>query len=318
MNIVMLERKNIGADVDVSEFEKLGNFYVYETTTKDEMLKRGLNADILIINKLPVNQDTIGTFAKLKLICITATGTDNVDISYCASRGIAVCNCKGYSTESVVQHTFAALFYVYEKLRYYDDYVKSGQYAQNTIFTHFDEVFYELERKTWGIVGLGDIGRGVARVAKAFGCRIIFYSTSGKNCNTEFQRVEWEELLAESDIISIHAPLNEATRNLFSQKSFSKMKKNAYLINMGRGPIVNEEDLVYALNNNQIAGAALDVVSKEPIDANNPLMEIKDSRKLLVTPHIAWATQEARSRLMKEVFLNINAYLAGEKRNRLD
>lgn len=317
MKIVALEIKNIGADVDLSKYNDLGDFVQYDLTSVDQIEERAGDADVLIINKLPINESTIGNFKNLKLVCITATGFDNVDVKYCNSMGIEVCNVKGYSTSSVVQHTFASLFYIYEKLNYYDAYVKSGEYAKCNIFTHIDEVFYELEGKTWGVVGLGNIGRGVANVAKAFGCKVIYYSTSGKNSNSDFERVDFDALLSESDIISIHSPLTDATRNLFSTEAFKKMKSSAYLVNVGRGPIVDEAALVKALNDNEIAGAALDVVSKEPISADNPLLAIKDSKKLLITPHIAWASLEARTRLMDEVYLNIKAFMNNEKRNNI-
>ncbi len=317
MKIVALERINVGYDVDVSKFHEIGEFVEYDISTIEQVTERGQGAEVLIINKLPMNEDTLRDLADLKLICVTATGTDNVDLNYCKSKGIGVCNVKGYSTASVVQHTFATLFYVLEKLNYYDEYVKSGEYAKNTIFTHFDEHFCELKDKTWGIIGLGEIGRGVARAAEAFGCNVIYYSTSGKNSTTDYKQVDFDTLLAESDIISIHAPLNDQTRNLMSLSAFSRMKRTAYLINMGRGPIINEADLAEALEQDMIAGAGLDVLSAEPMRQDNPLLRIKDSKKLLITPHIAWATTEARTRLMEEVRLNIEAYIKGEERGRV-
>ncbi|MCR4807557.1 MAG: D-2-hydroxyacid dehydrogenase [Lachnospiraceae bacterium] len=315
MKIRALEIMNIGADVDLSEYEGLGDFAAYDTTRIDEIETRGQDAEVLIINKLPINGSTIGKLDKLKLVCVTATGYDNVDVAYCKSRGIKVCNAVGYSTSSVVQHTFAALFYVYEKLRYYDDYVRNGDYCKSPIFTHFDRYFNELEGKTWGIAGLGNIGRKVAGVASAFGCKIVYYSTSGKNSDDTYTRLTWDEFLKESDIISIHAPLNDKTRKLFSDDAFDKMKDTAYLVNMGRGPIVDEEALVRAIKGNMIAGAALDVIDGEPMKEDSPLRELKDDDRLFVSPHIAWATSEARSRLMHEVYLNIAAYGKGEDRN---
>ena len=173
MKIVALERINVGYDVDVSRFHELGEFIEYDFSTADQIKERGQGAEILVINKLPMNENTLRDLTELKLICVTATGTDNVDVDYCKSRGISVCNVKGYSTASVVQHTFAVLFYVFEKLNYYDAYVKSGDYTKNAIYTHFDEHFCELRDKTWGIIGLGEIGRGVAKAAEAFGCKEI-------------------------------------------------------------------------------------------------------------------------------------------------
>ncbi len=303
--IVMLERDNIGEDIDLSYFENLGDLTVYGTTDYELVTERIKDAEVVVINKIPMNEETLKDAEHVRLICITATGTDNVDMAYCESRNIVVKNVRSYSTESVVQHTFAMLFYLYEKLRFYDDYVKNGEYIQCPRFTFFGETFHELSGKTWGIVGLGEIGARVADIAKAFGCKVIYYSTGGKNNNPNYERVDFDTLLTQSDIISIHAPLNEQTRHLFTYDAFVKMKPSAYLINVGRGPIVKEGDLYRALEENLIAGAGLDVLEKEPMSPENPLFAIKDSRKLLITPHIAWATTEARSRLMKNVYRNI-------------
>lgn len=303
--IVMLERDNIGEDVDLNYFETLGELTIYGATPYEQVVDRIGDADVLVINKIPMNEATLKDAQNVKLICVTATGTDNVDMDYCASRGIAVKNVRSYSTESVVQHTFAMFFYLSEKLRFYDDYVKNGEYMKCPRFTYFGETFHELYGKTWGIVGLGEIGARVADIAKAFGCKVIYYSTSGQNSNEAYERVDFDTLLGESDIISVHAPLNEKTRYLFTYDAFAKMKPSAYFINVGRGPIVKEADLCKALNENLIAGAGLDVLEKEPMVPENPLFAIKDSRKLLITPHIAWATTEARNRLMENVYKNI-------------
>ncbi|WP_434084540.1 NAD(P)-dependent oxidoreductase [Lacrimispora xylanisolvens] len=217
----------------------------------------------------------------------------------------------------MIQHTFALLFYVYEKLSYYDQFVKSGEYAASDIFSNFDIKFNELFGKTWGIIGLGEIGRGVAKVAEAFGCRVIYYSTSGNNSNSLWERVEFDALLNQSDIISIHAPLNSATEYLIDEDALKKMKKTAVLLNLGRGNIIREEALLKALETGEIAGAGLDVISEEPMLPDNPLLRIKDSTKLIITPHIAWATVEARKRCLYEVYENIVSYLRGEERNRI-
>lgn len=305
LKIVMLERENIGDDVDLSAFEQLGDLIVYERCTPEEIAGRIADAEVVILNKMPMNETTLAQAEKLELLCVTATGMDNVDLEYCKSRGIKVKNVKGYSTESVVQHTFAMLFYLYEKLAYYDEYVKSGNYVACPIFTHFAERFHELSGKKWGIVGLGEIGKRVAAVASAFGCEVVYYSTSGLNHDSEYKEVSFETLLQTSDIISVHAPLNDKTRYLFDEKAFSMMKNSAYFINVGRGPIVDSVALYQALTEGKIAGAALDVLEKEPMAADDPLLQMKDSRKLLITPHIAWATAEARKRLMQEVYRNI-------------
>ena len=315
MKITALEIMNVGSDVDLSEYGSLGGFTSYDITRVDQIQERAQDAEVLIINKLPINGSTISGLDKLKLVCVTATGYDNVDVDYCRSRGIKVCNAVGYSTSSVVQHTFATFFYIYEKLRYYDDYVKKGDYCKSPIFTHFDNYFNELEGKTWGIAGLGNIGRKVAAAAEAFGCRIVYYSTSGRNNDDKYKRLEWDDFLKEADIVSIHAPLNDNTRNLFSDDAFDKMKETSYLINMGRGPIVDEKALVRAIKEKKIAGAALDVIDGEPMRKDSPLRELAGDDRLFVTPHIAWATVEARARLMHEVYLNIRSYIDGTDRN---
>jgi glycerate dehydrogenase len=315
MKIVFLETDSLGDDVDYTPFYNIGEVIKYNNSDANENSQRVREADIIVANKIPMNEELLQHAEKVKLICLTATGTNNVDFSYTNKRKIAVANVKSYSTKSVVQHTFALLFYVYEKLSYYDDFVKSGEYTNSDVFSRFDEKFNELFGKTWGIIGLGEIGREVAAVAKAFGCRIIYYSTSGKNNHSSYERVEFETLLKDSDIISIHAPLNAETENLIDKKALKAMKKTGVLLNLGRGKIIDEEALTWALEEEEIAAAGLDVLSAEPIAKDNPLLRIKDSTRLIVTPHIGWATVEARSRCLSEVYENIVAYLQGEERN---
>lgn len=317
MNIVILDRMALGDDIDMTVFDKLGKVTIYERTSPDEVLDRLKDADVLLTNKVVIGAEQMDKLPRLKYIGINATGTNNIDIAYAAKKNIAVTNVKSYSTDSVVQHTFALLFYVYEKLKSYDDFVKQGEYCDYGCFTYFGEKFAELSGKTWGIIGLGEIGRKVADVAKAFGCRVIYYSTSGRNSNPDYERVEFDELLERSDIISIHAPLNDKTNNLINKAAFDRMKNSAVLINVGRGPIVNEADLLDALNENKIAAAGLDVISEEPMKRTNPLYGYKDSRRLIITPHIAWATNEARQRLVDEAYLNLEAFINGEERNRV-
>lgn len=315
MKIVFLESETLGTDVDLSKFDQLGEVIRYPRSNPDENAARIAQADILIVNKVPMNEETLKDADHLKLICITATGTNIVDFNYTNKRNLKVANVKGYSTQSVIQHTFALFFYVFEKLRYYDEFVKSGEYIRSDIFSHFEVKFHELYGKTWGIIGLGEIGRGVAEVAKQFGCKVIYYSTSGKNSNPAYDQVDLDTLLKESDVVSIHAPLNQNTENLIGEEELRKMKKSAILLNLGRGPIINEYALAKALREDWIAGAGLDVLKVEPMAADNPLYEIKDSKKLIITPHIAWATVEARQRVVDEVYKNIEAFLKGESRN---
>lgn len=301
MKIVFLDAKSIGEDIDLSGFDALGEVVKYDFTTDEEVPKRAADADIIIVNKVNINEKTIGGAEHVKMVCVTATGTNNLDKEYLESRKIIWHNVAGYSTESVTQHTFAMAFYLLEKLRYYDDYVKDEKYIDDTIFTHFANRFFELSGKTWGIIGLGNIGRRVAGIAKSFGCRVIYYSTSGKNHNKEYEEVDFDTLLAESDILSVHAPLDENTQNLMDKDAFEKMKNTAIFLNLGRGPIVVEADLADALEQGRIAAAGLDVLCIEPMSPDNPLRRIKDSDKLLITPHIGWASVEARTRLMQTI-----------------
>lgn len=299
MKIVFLDAKTIGDDIDLSGYKELGEVVTYDFSTTEEARERTKDADVIVLNKVEINEASIGEAAHLKLVCVTATGTNNLDKEYLAKRSIPWRNVAGYSTETVAQHTFALLFYLMEKLRYYDDYVKSERYVEDVSFTHFDHVFHELLGKTWGIIGLGAIGRRVADIAKLFGCHVIYYSTSGKNDQKDYERVSFDELLRTSDIVSVHAPLTPETNGLMNAEAFGKMKPEAIFLNLGRGPIVVEQDLADALKNGQIAAAGLDVLCKEPMAADNPLKEIKDSERLLITPHIAWASIEARTRLMQ-------------------
>lgn len=308
MKIVFLDVKTIGEDIDLSEFDALGEVVKYPFSTPEEALERTVDADVIILNKVEINEKSIGNAKNLKLVCVTATGTNNLDKEYLAERGIEWRNVAGYSTESVAQHTFSLLFYLLEKMRYYDDYVKSEQYIGDTTFTHFANVFHEIAGKTWGIVGLGNIGRRVADIAKLFGCRVIYYSTSGKNNNADYERVNFDEILAQSDILSVHAPLDENTRGLFDKAAFTKMKSSSIFINVGRGPIVVEQDLADALSEGLIAAAGLDVLAVEPMVETNPLRYIKDSERLIITPHIAWASIEARTRLMQIIVNQIKEY----------
>lgn len=310
MRIVFLDRKSIGDDIDLSKYNDFGEVVIYDYSTKEEAAERTKDADIVIINKVPINEETIGEAKNLKLVCVTATGTNNLDKEYLAKRGIEWRNVAGYSTEAVAQHTLALTMYLFEHLNYYDNYVKSEKYVNDKLFTHFEMRFNEIHGKTWGIVGLGAIGARVAEIATCLGANVVYYSTSGRNNNPKYKRVEFDELLATADIVSIHAPLDDNTLHLFDKVAFNKMKKSAILINVGRGPIIVEEDLANALENGDIAAAGLDVLDIEPMSADNPLRGIKDSNKLIITPHIAWAALEARQRLMEIIHNQIKEFLA--------
>ncbi|MBQ1608299.1 MAG: D-2-hydroxyacid dehydrogenase [Lachnospiraceae bacterium] len=309
MNIVFLDRKSLGKDLDLERFEDFGSVTMYDFSTVEEARERVKDADIIITNKVPMNENSLKDADHLKLICVTATGINNLDLDYLDAHNIAWRNVAGYSTETVAQHTFALMFYLLEHLHYYDAYVKEERYVNDKIFTHFDLPFHELSGKTWGIIGLGAIGKRVADLASAFGVKVVYYSTSGKNHDLDYEEVDLDTLLATSDVVSVHAPLTENTTNLMDAAAFRKMKKSALFINVGRGAIVNEADLADALEQEEIAGAGLDVLCEEPMVEANPLRRIKDSNRLIITPHIAWASIEARTRLMDIIYHQVEEFL---------
>ena len=310
MKIVFLDRKTIGEDIDLSSYNRFGEVIMYDFSYPNEVPARVKDADIIVCNKTKIDENTIYTAENLKLVCVTATGTNNLDKDYLAKHNIEWRNVAGYSTETVAQHTFALLFYLFEHLAYYDEYVKSERYAGDRLFTHFEKNFHELNGKTWGIIGLGAIGHRVAEIAGAFGAKVQYFSTSGKNHDENIKEVNFDELLSTSDIVSIHAPLNADTENLINNEAIKKMKHSAILLNLGRGPIVNEEDLCEALDNNMIAGAGLDVLSEEPMRKDSPFLKLRNPDRVFITPHIAWASIEARVRLMKIIEDQIADFLS--------
>ncbi len=308
--LVFLDAKSVGEDIDLTKFKDFGDLVLYEYSTPEEIPGRVKDADIVITNKCRMDESTLKGAENLKLICVTATGTNNLDKDYLEKRGIEWRNVAGYSTETVAQHTFAMMFYLLEKLNYYDSYVKEGHYINDTMFTHFANHFHELSGMKWGIIGLGAIGQRVYDIAKTFGCDMCYYSTSGKNDRPGYKRVDFDELLQTCDIVSVHAPLNEQTEGLMNADAFKKMKNTAIFINVGRGPIVDEKALYDALVNEEIYGAGLDVLSVEPMTEDNPLVAFKDSTRLIITPHIAWASVEARTNLMNIIYNQIKEYTA--------
>ena len=316
MKIVVLERNSVGRDVDVSCYEELGNVTYYDNTvTVEEVGERIQDAEIVIANKAPLRTEALEKAPNLKLICILATGYDNCDVRYCKERGIKVTNVVNYSTAMVAQHTITLALSLSQKIVHYDQYVKSGAYSAQSSFSSFSLPFAELDGKTWGIVGMGNIGSRVARIASALGCRVIYHSLTGRSKQVEYEQVDKDTLLAQSDYISLHCPLSDLSKGFMDADAFQKMKSSAILINVARGPVVNTQDLYDALMEGQIAAAGLDVLDKEPMEASNPLGAIKDSSKLIITPHLAWASVEARTRCVTGVYENIKAYLRGEERN---
>lgn len=306
MKIVILDALTYG-DTSLAGFEPLGEVTVYQTTTHEETAERVHDAEVIVTNKVVINDSVMECTPNLKLICVAATGTNNIDHDAAARRGIAVKNVAGYSTDAVVQHTFSMLFYLMGHSRYYDEYVKSGSWQREAVFAHIGPSFSELRDKTWGIIGLGEIGRGVANVAKAFGANICYYSTSGKNDNGEYDKTTLSRLIENSDIISIHAPLNASTENLISHSELLQMKDGAVLLNLGRGGIVDEDALSVIIDVKPIF-VGLDVLAKEPMKPSHPLLSIKHPERLYITPHIAWTSREARERLIAATIENIEKF----------
>ena len=297
MKIAFLDAATMG-DVSFEPFERLGEFVSYASSTPEQARERVRDIDVLLINKVLVNKELIDSAPKLKLICIAATGVNNIDVEYAASKGIPVRNAVGYSTDSVVQTTFMHILSLVGGAPYFDMSVKSGSYSRSGMFTDPNWNWWELAGKTIGIIGLGNIGGKVARIAEAFGMKVCYYSTSGTGHCKDYPCLELDELLKISDIVSIHAPLNGRTLNLIGRDQLALMKPTDYLVNMGRGAIVVEEDLVAALDAGVIAGAGIDVFVTEPIPENHPYLKMKHPERMILTPHIAWASIEARHRLV--------------------
>ena len=311
MKIVVLERNSVGLDVSVDCFKDFGEMVCYSNTvTEEEVALRCVDADIIVANKAPLNEASLKECKNLKLICEFATGYDNCALEYLKNRNVLVCNVKDYSTDMVAQHSFALALMLCENLSFYDDYVKSGKYSAQDRFSNFDAPISELAGKTWGIIGMGNIGQKVAKIATAFGCRVFFHSVTGKSKVTDYPMVDKDTLLAESDFLSIHCPLSDLTRDFIDADALKKMKKSAILINVARGPVVNNTDLFNALEAGEITAAGLDVLEKEPLENSNPLSKIMDSGRLVITPHNAWASFEARNRLVLGVYGNIKNFLA--------
>ena len=306
MKIVFLDAATMG-DVSFEPIASLGELVCYGSSTPQEALERVADCDVMIVNKIKVTPQLIDAAHNLKLICESATGVNNIDLEYAASKGIPVRNAVGYSTDSVVQATFMHILSLVGKAPYFDNCVKSGKYSQSGMFTDVSVNWWELRGKNIGIVGLGNIGSRVAKVAEAFGMNVCYYSTSGTSHSQEYPSVPLEQLLRESDVVSIHAPLNERTLGLIGEKELRMMKPTAYLINMGRGGIVVEKALAEAVDAGVIAGAGLDVFEVEPIPENNPFLNMEHPERMSLAPHVAWASVEARERLVGMVAENISS-----------
>lgn len=306
--IVFLDTDTLGNDVDLDIFKSFGEVTFHPFTTSEETLERIIDAHIIVTNKVILNESILSQTKNLELICITATGTNNVDLIFAKENKITVKNVEGYSTDSVAEHTFSLLLELLHKTAYYDKFIKSGSYSNHPIFTHLNHSITEIKGKRFGIVGLGNIGKRVAEIAKVFGAEVVYFSTSGKNSNADYTRLDWDQFLQTCDIISIHSPLNVNTLHLFNNEAFSKVKSNLILLNNGRGNIIEEKALVEAIKNNKIKACALDVFEFEPLKSNSVINELFAFENVVLTPHIAWASVEARKILMQKTFQNISQF----------
>lgn len=315
MKIVVLEADSVGRDVSWEPLGEYGEVSLYDATPQELVAERIQDADIVVPNKCILNESNLAGAKNLKMICEAATGYNNIDVDYCREHQILVSNVKAYSTDVVAQHTFALLLSLYEKLDYYTTYVEDGDYSASASFSHVARQFHELAGKCYGIIGMGNIGRKVAQIATAFGCKVIYYSPSGNTYDVPYQRVEFEDLLAWSDVISIHTPLTERTKGLMNKDAFARMKRTAMLINVARGPIVVEADLVRAIEDCEIAAAGLDVFETEPLPIQSPLRQVNNRDRLILTPHVAWGSIEARTRVVEDICKSVKAYLDGEPRS---
>ena len=314
MRITVLDKVSLGPDTPVEKFSDLGETSFYDSTTPTELAERITNVDVIITNKVKITAEAMAAAKKLKLICVFATGYDNIDIIAAKERGIAVCNVPGYSTNSVTLFTISTALALFSHLFEYREFVNSGEYTLSAAPNRLIPVYHELAGKTWGIVGLGNIGMAVAKVASAFGARVLVNTRTPKE---GYECVDIDTLCRESDIISLHCPLTEATKALINEKRLDLMKKDAILVNEARGAVVDEVAVAKAILNKKIGGFGCDVYSVEPFSAEHPYNDIKDLPNVILTPHAAWGAYESRVRCVETIIKNIRCFYNGEKNNRV-
>lgn len=312
MKITVLDSATLGEDLDLSPLNSVGEAEIYKNTAPEEVADRIKDSDAVVINKIKLNESNLSTAKNLKLICIAATGFDNIDVNYCKKAGIAVCNVVGYSTHSVAQITVATVLSLACHLPEHNETITSGRYTVSGVANSLIPVYHELAGKTWGIVGYGNIGRQVAKVAEAFGCKVVFCR---RNAN---EGISIDELCRVSDIITIHTPLNDGTRGLIGKEMIDLMKKDVIVVNEARGLVTDEKAIAEAVKEGRIGAFGSDVFSVEPFGEDHPFYEIKDLPNVLLTPHMAWGAYEARERCLSEIIENIKAFKNGEKRSRID
>ena len=309
MNIVFLDSSTIGCVPNLEEIRCLGNYTEYSVTSDDQRVERIADSDVVIVNKVKIDRCVMSSCPNLRLVCVAATGTNNIDLDCASEKGIIVKNVAGYSSNSVAQVTFSLVLELLTRIGYYDSYVKSGEYSSSSIFTHFGEPFWELSGKQYGIIGLGNIGKRVAAIAQAFGAHVCYYDIAANSQHNQYKYLNLNELLQTSDVISIHAPLTDSTNNLLGMSQLRMMKPSSILVNVGRGGIVDEAALAEAIDLDIIAGAGFDVFTQEPLQPGHPFLTVRNKNKLLLLPHIAWASIEARTLLVSRIAENIRNFM---------
>ncbi len=310
--IVFLDTDTLGNVLNLNCFSDLGEYKTYSQTRPEEVVTRIADQEIVITNKVVISKTAMRSAKNLRLICVAATGMNNVDLEAAKQQNIVVKNVEDYSTYSVAQLTVGVLLHLLHRHDYYNEYVYSGQYSQQPLFTHLGPSFWQLKGRQFGIIGLGNIGKQVAKIAEALGTRVVYYSTSGKNSHAVYPQLSLDELLQTSDVVSVHAPLNENTHNLLNYEQLCKMMPHSLLVNTGRGGIINEIDLARAIDEKIIGGAAIDVYQNEPFPLSHPYLQVKHKERLLLTPHVGWASIESRTLLIDQVFQNIQQFIANE------
>ena len=315
IHAVILDAATLGEGVTFDALNACTSLTVHSLTAPEEVAPRIRDAEVVILNKVKLNASNLADAAALKLICVSATGYDNIDVDYCRSRGIAVCNVLGYSTDSVAQLTVAMVLELMLHLPEMSGFVRSGAYTVSGVANRLSPVFHELAGKTWGIVGAGNIGKKVARVAEAFGCRVI---VNRRRTDPDYPTVDLDNLCREADIISVHTPLNAETRGLISRERIAAMKSDAILVNVARGAVIDEQALADAVRDGRLGGIGVDVYSVEPMPVDHPLYAVREMPNVCLTPHMAWGAVEARQRCIDEMAENIRAFYAGEIRCRVD
>ncbi len=312
MKIAILDAKTLGADLDLTAAGRFGELKIYETSTEDEVRERTLDADIVIVNKIKMNGSTLAEAKRLKLICVAATGFDNVDTDYCRARGIRVANVPAYSASSVAQVTVSMACYLMTHLGEYRNFVHSGDYAKSDSANRLTPVYHEMAGLTWGIIGFGNIGSAVGRIAEAFGCRVL---VNKRTPISEYECTDLEALMRESDIISLHCPLNAATRGMIGTHELSLMKSSAIIINAARGAVWDERAVADAVLSGKIGGIGCDVFTAEPYREGHPFERLTNLENVILTPHMAWGSYEARCRCFGVILSNIEAFLNGAEQN---